>query len=162
MMHARPRGRGVVVASFAVAMLLTLIPLPDWALVLRPEWVALVLIYWNLALPERVGIGYAWVVGLLLDVLNGALLGQHALGLTVMAFFAVKLHQRVRVFPLWQQAAIVLVLVSMYLLLVLWVRGIAGTSPQTWSYFLSGLVSMALWPWLFMLMRGLRRRFRVA
>lgn len=162
MIHARPRGRAVVVASFAVAMLLTLIPLPDWALVLRPEWVALVLIYWNLALPERVGIGYAWVVGLLLDVLNGALLGQHALGLTVMSFFAVKLHQRVRVFPLWQQAAIVLVLVSLYLLLMLWVRGVLGNSPQTWNYWLSALVSMALWPWLFVLMRGLRRRFRVA
>ena len=117
----RSAGGGVVVVSFIIALLLTILPLPDWAAPYRPDWVLLVLIYWCMALPERIGVGTGWVMGLLLDVINGVLLGLHALAFSVVAYLAMLLHRRIRVFPLWQQALTVLILVGFSQLLVLWV-----------------------------------------
>jgi len=151
----------VIVASFIVALLLEIMPMPDWLVLLRPEWPAMVLIYWCLALPQRVGVGIGWSVGLVLDVLRGALLGQHALGYAVMAYLSLKLHRRIRVFPLWQQALSIMVFIALHQLLVLWVLGIIGQSQGTWSYWLPTLSSALLWPWMFVGMRGVRRRFRV-
>ncbi|MGE0080868.1 MAG: rod shape-determining protein MreD [Thiohalomonadaceae bacterium] len=152
----------VIAASFAVALVLTMLPLPDWAAPLRPEWVAMVLIYWCLALPDRVGVGTGWLLGLLLDVARGAILGQHALALSLVAFLAGHFHLRIRVYPLWQQAFSVLMLVALAQMLVLWIKGVVGQLPGTWAYWLPSLTSSLLWPWVFLLLRDLRRRFRVA
>ena len=156
------RRRGwVVVATFIVALMLDIVPLPDWLVAFRPEWSAIVLIYWCLALPQRVGVGIGWFVGLVVDVLRGALLGQHALGYAVMAYLALKLHRRIRVFPLWQQALTVMVFIALHQLLVLWVLGIIGQSRGTFSYWLPSISSALLWPWMFAGLRGVRRRFHV-
>ena len=92
--------------SLLVAFILTAVPLPDWMEVWRPEWVVVTMVYWCLAMPERVGVFVAWGVGLLLDVLQGSILGQHALGLATVAYLAVLYHQRIRVFPLVQQSLV--------------------------------------------------------
>lgn len=151
----------VIVATFILALWLEIMPLPDGLALFRPEWPAMVLIYWCLALPQRVGVGIGWSVGLVLDVLRGALLGQHALGYAVMAYLALKLHRRIRVFPLWQQALSVMVFIALHQLLVLWVLGIIGQSRGSLGYWLPSLSSAVLWPWMFEGLRGLRRRFRV-
>ena len=155
------QGRWVIVASFVLALLLTMLPLPDWAAVFRPEWVTLVLIYWCMALPGRVSIGWAWGVGLMLDVTLGSLLGLHALSLSIVAYLTIKLYQRIRVYPLGQQSLAVLVLVAMNQLLNLWILGIIGSTPGSWTYWLPSLSSAILWPWLFIVLRGSRRHFRV-
>ncbi|MFA5531003.1 MAG: rod shape-determining protein MreD [Thiohalomonadaceae bacterium] len=152
----------VIAASFAVALLLTMLPLPDWAAPLRPEWVVLVLIYWCMALPSRVGVGTGWILGLLLDVARGAILGQHALALSLVAFLAVHFHQRIRIYPLWQQGFSILMLVALAQMLVLWIKGVVGQLPGTWTYWLPSLTSSLFWPWVFLLLRDVRRRFRVA
>ncbi len=154
-------GSWVIVASMAAALMLTMLPLPDWAEHARPEWVALVLIYWVMALPQRIGVGAAWVCGLFLDVVRGAVLGQHALALTLIAFITLKLHLRLRVYPLWQQATVVLMLVALEQMLVLWIKGFLGLSPEGWFYWVPALVSALLWPWLYLILRDLRRHFRV-
>ncbi|MCU7812927.1 MAG: rod shape-determining protein MreD, partial [Candidatus Thiodiazotropha sp. (ex Notomyrtea botanica)] len=100
--HASGRNY-IIYLTLLMGYFLTLIPLPEWAQTFRPQWVALILIYWCMALPERVGVGLGFIFGLLLDVLTGTLLGQHALGLSVVAFVTIKLHLRVRVMPLRQQ-----------------------------------------------------------
>src|SRR3990170_7781632 len=100
----KQHGGGVIFFSFIVALMLTAMPLPEWAVNWRPAWVAMVLIYWCMALPDRVGIGISWTLGLLLDVQQGTVLGQNALGLAVIAFITLKSRQRLRVFPLVQQA----------------------------------------------------------
>jgi rod shape-determining protein MreD len=88
------RGTWAIVASFVVAFMLTAMPLPDWAIAWRPAWVALVLAYWCLALPQSIGVLSAWIIGLLLDVMHGSLLGQHAFGLAVVAYVVVIYHQQ--------------------------------------------------------------------
>ena len=159
---AKRHGSWVIVLTFVAAFLLDAMPLPDWAVDARPLWVALVLIYWCMALPERIGIGIAWVLGLLLDVMQGTLLGQYALGLVVVAYVTVQTHRGVRVFPLLQQAVLVGFLLLFYLLLFLWVRGIVGLPQEKWSYWLPAATSMVLWPWVFIILRDLRRKYNVS
>jgi rod shape-determining protein MreD len=156
------RGGWIIFASFLAALALTVLPLPDWLAAVRPEWVALVLIYWCMALPTRVGVGYAWIVGLLLDVLRAALLGQHALSFAIIAYITLQLYQRIRVFPLWQQAVSVFVLVLLHLLLQLWIKGISGNPPPALLFLLPALSSMLLWPLVFLGLRRLRRRYRIS
>ena len=154
-------GGWIIFASFVVALMLTIIPLPDWLSLARPEWLVMVLIYWCMALPERVGVGIGWVAGLMLDVTQGTLLGQHALGMAVVAFLTLKLHQRIRVFPRLQQALTVFMLVTVYAILMLWIRGMTGTAPKVWIYLIPTLTTAILWPWIFMVMRFFRRHYRV-
>lgn len=161
-MMTRSRGTGVIVASFAVALLLSVLPLPGWLEPARPEWVALVLIYWCMAVPNRVGVGVAWLVGLLLDVLRGGLLGQHALSLAIVAYITLQLYQRLRVFPPWQQAVSVVILVALHLLLQIWITGISGQTIEAWTFMVPALSSMLLWPVLFAGLRNLRRRFKIS
>ena len=102
-----------------------------------------------------------WSVGLLLDVMTGTLLGQHALALEVTAFVANKLHQRVRVLPIFQQGVTVFGLVFVFQALVLWINGIKGMPVTLAAYLTAPLVSALLWPWVFVLLRDTRRRFVV-
>ena len=156
------RGSGAVFASFIAAFVLTIIPLPDWGDALRPEWVALVLIYWCMAIPQRIGVGIAWISGLFLDVIRGGLLGQQALSLCIIAYITLKLYQRIRVAPLWQQAFSILILMILHQLVILWVKGIIGQSPQSWTYWLPSITSMALWPVIFSSLREYRRHYRIS
>jgi rod shape-determining protein MreD len=162
MMRQGHGGGWIIVASFLAALVLTILPLPDWLGMIRPEWVALVLIYWCMALPGRVGVGFAWIIGLLLDVLRAGLLGQHALSLAIVAYITLQLYQRIRVFPLWQQAVSVFILILLHLLLQLWIKGISGSPPPALAFLLPALSSMLLWPLMFLGLRRLRRRYRVA
>lgn len=162
MKQTRPRGAWVIVISIVLSLMLTALPVPVWALGWRPAWVALVLIYWCLAVPQRVGVGVGWVLGVVLDIMSGTLIGQHALGLCVVAFVTHKLHQQVRVLPLWQQGVSVFGLVLLYQVLVLWTNGIRGIPVQVWWYWAAPLTSMLLWPWVFILLRDLRRKYQVA
>jgi len=147
--------------SFVIALMLTALPMPEWASLWRPAWVALVLIYWCMALPSRSGVLVGWSVGLLLDVMTGTLLGQHALALAVTAFIAHKLHQRVRVLPIFQQGVTVFGLVFVFQALVLWINGIKGMPVTLSAYLTAPLVSALLWPWVFVLLRDTRRRLAV-
>lgn len=161
-MRASPHhGGSVILFSFVAALMMTLLPLPGWGEYLRPEWVTMVLVYWCMALPDRVGVGVAWIAGLFLDVVHGAVLGQYAMALTLIAYFTVSLHKRLRIYPVWQQALVLLLLVLFQQLVVIWVKGFIGESPESLRYWLPSLSSMLLWPWIFVLLRDLRRRYRV-
>lgn len=152
------RGNWLVVLTLVTALFLTILPLPAVAEDLRPQWVVMTLIFWALALPERVGVFWAFGIGLVLDVATGTLLGHHALGLSVVAYVAVELHARVRIFPLWQQALFVWVLLILERLLALWVLGATGQPMPSLSYWGSTFVGLLLWPWLYVVLRDLARR----
>jgi len=151
-----------IALSFLVALMLTALPMPAWAALWRPAWVALVLIYWCMAAPSYTGIIMGWTLGLFLDVLTGTLLGQHALALAVVAFVAHRFHRQVRVLPIWQQSVSVFGLVFLYQALILWITGIQGLPVLASAYWSAPLVSMLLWPWIFIVLRDVRRRYQVA
>jgi rod shape-determining protein MreD len=154
--------RLAVFGTFLTALVFAVMPIPLWAEPFRPDWVGLVLLYWCMAAPERVSVGTGWVVGLILDVLYGSILGLHALSKSLLAYAAIKLHLKLRMFPRWQQAVAVFVLLLLNQLLILWIRGAIGKAPETISYFSPSVVGMVIWPWLFVILRDVRRRFEVA
>ncbi|MCC5858681.1 MAG: rod shape-determining protein MreD [Ectothiorhodospiraceae bacterium] len=155
------RGGTVILMSILAAYALTILPLPDWARMARPEWVALVLIYWCMAVPHRVGVVVGFLAGLGQDALQGSLLGQHALAYVLLTYLVVKLHQRIRVYPLMQQAGIVLVLLAMTQLIQIWINGLIGRPHPGPEYWLPPLVGTLVWPWLFVIMRSVRRYYGV-
>jgi rod shape-determining protein MreD len=161
-MTAHTRGRVILIVSFAIAILMNILPGPSWAEAFIPDWVALTLIYWCMALPHRVSVGAGWTLGFILDVLYGSLLGQHALAKSVIAFITVKLHPQLRMFPRWQQAVCVLVLLAINQLLLAWIRGAIGQAPGSVSYWTPTIVGMIVWPWLFVVLRDVRRRWQVS
>ncbi|MBI5463314.1 MAG: rod shape-determining protein MreD [Gammaproteobacteria bacterium] len=158
---AQRHGGGAIYITLLLALLLVNLPLPEGLRALRPDWVLMVLIYWAMALPHRVGVGIAWLLGLFTDVLTGMLLGQHALAYSVVIFLTLKLHQRLRLHPLWQQSLSILTLLALSQLLLLWINGMIGRPVHSWLYWLPSLLGALLWPLVFLLLRGVRRTFRV-
>lgn len=152
------RWLGAIALSLLIAFMLTTIPLPAWANPWRPAWVAMAIIYWCLALPERLGVLVAWLAGLVLDVLHGSLLGQHALGLAFVAYVAVMYHQQIRVFPLVQQALVVGSIVFLYLAMMLAIYSLLGSKHYGADYLLGACSSALLWPWVFIVLRDVRRK----
>jgi rod shape-determining protein MreD len=151
---------GVLAGAFLLAYVLDVIPLPDRLALARPAWLALVVIYWSMALPWRLHLGLVWLLGLLLDVLRRDLLGMHALALTCVAFGIQRYHLQVRAFPVWQQSLLVMSVIAVYEFLLFWAEGAtaAQVPPYPWPAILS---SGLLWPWVFAALRGLRRRFEL-
>ena len=136
-----------------------MLPLPDWANYARPDFVTIVLIYWAMALPQAAGVVLAFIFGLLLDVSQSTLLGQHALALVIIIFLVLRLYLRLRVYTLIQQAIFVGILLTIKLSIVLWVSGMTDNAPETNLYFLPALTGAVIWPWLFIILRDIRRRF---
>ncbi|MEX6502402.1 rod shape-determining protein MreD [Pseudomonas zhanjiangensis] len=161
MMAVRARNTWVIWLSFALALLLSVASMPEFMEVGRPLWLALFLTYWVLALPHRVGMTTAWCIGLLADVLNGTLLGQNALILTLVTFLVLSLHQRLRMFPMWQQSMVLLVVFGLAQLVQLWLNALTGSRPPTLAFVLPALVSALLWPWVCSILRGLHQRLSV-
>lgn len=148
----------IVPISLLIALMMNMVPLPDWAVTFRPDWLTLVMIYWCMALPKRVNIGVAWGLGLLLDVAQGTLLGQHAIGMAVVAYLTAETHQRIRVFSIWQQSLVIFIFLCLKQLLVVWVDGIMGAPPQSLLYFAPSFTGMLFWPWIFVILRHFRRQ----
>ncbi len=145
--------------SLCLALLLMLLPLPIWLAAFRPAWVLMVLIFWALVLPGRISITLAWVMGILVDVLNGTLLGEHALALTAVIYLVSRFSNQMRMFSLFQQGMAVLCLVLGYLFILFCIQGFLGVLLEGWFYWLPALTSMVLWPWVFVILRDRYRRF---
>ena len=155
------QGYGIILLTFLIAYVLAVLPLPAWLIWARPEWVALALVYWTIALPHRVGIATGMFLGLGLDVIEGALLGQNALALIAVAVLSLVLYQRLRVYSLWQQASVVFVLVGINQLICQWVQNLQGMGAGSLLFLLPAVTSALLWPVALHVLRGLRRRYRV-
>jgi len=140
----RPVSVGFMVLSAMVALLFNLLPWKD--VVGLPDLLALVIAFWCVHEPRKMGIGFAWALGLLMDAGNGALMGQHAFGYAILAFGAIALHRRILWFPPWQQAAHVLILLLASQLLMLLVRMAAGGPYPGLVYFAGPVIAAALWP----------------
>jgi rod shape-determining protein MreD len=139
-----PVRAGTIVVSFALALFANFLPWKNVAL--APDFVALVLAFWCVRQPRLVGLGAAWLLGLLTDAGNGVLLGQHALAYSLLAFAAVSLSRRILWFPLWGQALHVAALLLFAQGVAALVRVAAGADLPGWSIAVGPLIGAALWP----------------
>jgi len=156
----RPVSNVFVVLSVVAALLLNGLPWQGMWLMLRPDFVALVMLYWCTHKPLRVGIGITWAVGMLADVADASLFGQHALAYTLLAFGGVALHRRLQMFDLRQQTTQVLGIFALtygvYALVHWQVSGYV-----VWPYFLGCLTSTLLWAPLSIMFQAMRQKMRV-
>lgn len=142
----KPASPWFVLFTIVIALLLNLLPVTGMALTLRPDLLALILLYWCIHEPRLVGVGTAWFFGLIMDVADATVFGQHALAYAVLAFAADYLRRRVLRFPLWAQAVQVVLLLLLCAGLVALVRVVGGARLPHWSYMASPLIAAALWP----------------
>ena len=143
--------------SLVTALMLSVAPLPDFMQAARPLWLALMLSYWVFELPYNFKISLAWVFGLAQDVLYGTNIGFHALFLAFVVYAILSFQQRLRMFPQWQQAIFLMLIYSIGQIFLLWLNTLAGHHTLVSQYIFPALVSGLLWPWVYMIMRLLRK-----
>lgn len=160
-MRANPFATVVILITVFVAMMLNSIPLPQWAVWYRPEWVGLVVIYWWMMMPNQVSLGWAWLIGLLIDVLYGSVLGQHALAMLILAYVVQRFYLQIRLYPTWQQSLYVMAVILLYQSIIFITQGMLHQIHTGWLFWLPAITSMILWPWVAMILRDLRRRIRI-
>jgi len=152
----RTHSHWVLPVSLLVALLLGLLPLPPLLQPLRPYWLALVVAYWVIEDPNRVGLGFAFLVGLLADLSFGSLFGEQALRLLVMAFILQRFRARLRFFPLSQQALAIGGLLLNDRIIVAAVQIVLGKPSLPTMFWLAPLAGMVLWAPVFLLLDALR------
>lgn len=155
------RAELLMMATVLVAMLLSIVDMPNWSLWARPEWVLLVVFYWVLAAPERFGIFTAALIGLLQDSLTASLLGRHVLAYSLVVAVVVIAHKRLRMFDVWQQAGVIFLLIGIERLIKYWIDMASGLTPDGLWFLFPAMMSALIWPWLLVVLRTLRRRVGV-
>lgn len=154
-------GYWVILATLLAAAILAVVPLGRTLAWWRPEWLLLVLVYWTIALPHRVGLFTALAIGLVLDVMDGAPIGQHMLSLGLVVTLARLMYQRLRVFSPAQQASVLFILVGLHQLVGQWLLGVQGVRAEGFAFLIPALSSALLWPPVMLALRGLRRSYPV-
>ncbi len=142
--------------SLLVALLINLVPLGR--VPAMPDVLAVALVFWNVHQPRKVGIGAAFVFGLLMDVHQGSLLGQHALAYTLLSYFATTIHRRMLWFSVPAQALQVLPLFATAHLVSLIVRLAAGAAFPGWNLAAAPVIEALLWPVASVLLLAPQRR----
>ncbi len=160
MNRARASRRMPVFISFIFGLMLTIMPLPDAIDVFRPDWLAMLVIYWAMQLPRTWSVGTAWIVGIVLDASQGTLLGQHALALCCIAFITVRFHLLMRVFPVPQLTVSVFPILAIYQFLLFWINGVAGIDAPSIAYWGPVISGTLMWPVMMAFLSGLRYRTR--
>ncbi|MEN1926492.1 rod shape-determining protein MreD [Luteimonas sp. MJ293] len=158
-MKRRPNS-WVLPVSVVLALLLGLVPLPDGLQPLRPYWLGLVVAYWVLEDNERLGLGFAFSMGLIADLAFGSILGEQALRLTVMAFILQRFRSQLRFFPLAQQALAIGGLLLNDRVVSAAVHLALGVAQLPWMYWLAPVLGLLLWVPLCLVMDALRFRQR--
>lgn len=146
----------VMPVSVVVALLLGLLPLPDFLQPLRPYWLSLVVAFWVIETPEKAGLGFAFIIGVVADLMFGGILGEQALRLVIMAFILQRFRTRLRFFPLPQQALAMGALLLNDRIVAYVLHLALGEPALPWLYWWAPLIGMLLWPPLFLLLDGLR------
>lgn len=144
----KPVKRRFIALTFFLGLLVELIPLPAGSTRWLPDLIGLVLLYWVINQPRRVGVGTAFFVGLIADVTTAGLFGQHALAYSLTAYFALKRQRQLVMFTLGQQALAVGGLLFANQLIMMLARLLTGSAFIGFSYFLPPVIGILLWPLL--------------
>ncbi|MBV1910377.1 MAG: rod shape-determining protein MreD [Kangiellaceae bacterium] len=159
MARVESKGTMVIILSFVMAMFMNILPLPDVINLFKPDWVALVLVYWVMAVPNRVGVLTGWLVGLFVDVLYGTVFGLHAMTFALIAYLIQMTFHRLRLFPRWKQSLNIAVVIGVHMLLGLVLRNFVEPVSSDYVYWLPLVGVLLFWPWVFVLLRDVRRKF---
>lgn len=151
----------VLIFIFTVAFVLEIMPWPVGFQGLRPAWVVLVLIYWALALPDKISVGTAFVAGIVWDVILGSILGVHALVLSLAIYFVSKYHLILRNLSLWLQGILVMLYIIIIRFSIFFVEFVLHSADFNQQELVGSVISGILWPWVFLLMRQIRRRLQL-
>jgi rod shape-determining protein MreD len=158
----RKAGRiGFIYLSLFVALILTVMPMPQLVKLARPDWVLLVLMYWTMALPQRISVGTAFFSGFIVDVLVGTVLGVNALAFSVVIFIVAQHHLKIRNFSIVQQSLLLGLLLALYQLLLFWLSHFLTGVYFMPQYLWPVATGMLVWPWLFWLLRRYRRQLKI-
>ena len=144
--------------SALVALGLAILPLPTVLDSFRPDFLVLVVFYWCIESPRAGGLGLAFFSGLALDVIQGVVLGQHALALTLMGAWATHLRLRIRVFSVLSQCLTIFALLAGYQFVLFWVDGATGNPVTNFSRWLAPVIGALLWPALVSAMGNVHER----
>ena len=155
------RHMGFILLSVFVSLVIALMPLPIALEMYRPDLVLLVIMYWSLALPHRVNIGFAWMAGLIIDLALGSPLGVRSLTYSIVVYITASNYQKIRNYSVWQQAILIALFLALYYLLVFWLNHFLIDIYFLPQYLWPVLTGSLAWPWLFLLLRKYRRHFRI-
>ncbi|MGH1540916.1 MAG: rod shape-determining protein MreD [Arenicella sp.] len=150
----------LLLCSF-IASVLTIVNLPNWLFYFRPDWIALIVIYWVLAMPDRLGVVFGFIYGLLLDLLLIKAFGLNAFGFSCLAFAISRSYMQLRMFPIWQQALLVGVLIAIMKLFIGLLAGWVSDFRFTQYYWYSIAGDIVLWPFIYIILRDLRRSLKL-
>jgi len=149
--------RMMVYVTSIIALLLGILPLPQWLSVLWPHFLVLVVLYWSTMVPRAGGILLAFIGGISLDVFNGSQLGQHALALSFLAYLAIRLHLLTRAKPIFEQSFLVLIALFVYEGVLWAVDGWSGQPVGNWTRWVAVVTSAMAWPVIVGLLGRLHR-----
>ena len=153
-------GRLRVTVTVILALIISILPLPEPINAARPDLLLLLVIYWSLSAPRVAGLVFAWLCGLAIDLLKGMVLGQHAAAFLLVAFLTHKFQLRMRIFPIWHQTLTVFMLLALYQFLVFWIDGVIGQPVTTWMRWLPVFTGALVWPVLVAILDTWNRRSR--
>jgi rod shape-determining protein MreD len=151
----------LIPASIIVAFILQIMPMPASIDEYRPDWLLLILCYWTMALPNRVGVGATAVCGIVLDVLYGTSLGVHSFAMAIPVYLVAANYQRFRNYSVVQQAIMIFILSMLYHMVVYWLQYWLTGVQFRFEFLWPVVTSVFLWPWLFWFLRRYRRLLRV-
>ena len=154
-------GRFIVWVTLFIGVISQIMPLPSVVDAWRPDWLLMIVLYWSIALPHRYNILTAWVFGLVLDILLGATLGVRSLAMSLVIYVAILHCQRLRNFPKWQQSLVIMLLICMYHLVIYWVEFVMQEAVFDTDLFLPAISGLVIWPWIFWILRRVRRHYKV-
>ncbi|MGC7559711.1 rod shape-determining protein MreD [Pasteurella sp. PK-2025] len=151
----------IVICIFIVALVLEIAPWPTDFQHFKPAWLVMILVYWVLSIPERVSIGFAFVLGVLWDLVLGSILGVHALVLSLFTYVIARNHLILRNLSLWMQSILILLLVFCIRLSIFFIELFIHSASFNWEEIYGALISGLLWPWVFLLLRKIRRQLQL-
>ncbi|OGT59302.1 MAG: rod shape-determining protein MreD [Gammaproteobacteria bacterium RIFCSPHIGHO2_12_FULL_42_10] len=142
----------LIAISFLIGIFLTIIPLPQWAIWIRPQWMFAILLFWVFTLPLQCGVGLAWIVGILMDLITGTPLGEQAVIFVLLTYFILKIHDYIAHFSLLQQTVLIAIFSFFNIVLQGLILGFVGRNTHIALHSLSAITTAIIWPWLFLIL----------
>lgn len=155
------KSSAVFFLTLLAGLMLEALSFPEELVWYRPEWALLVVLYWVIALPYRVGVGVAWMLGLMVDLLQGGVIGQHSLTYVIITYSCAVFYKRLRMYHRWQQGIFVGLLISLNQLVDFWIDHYLGNAEPTLMIFMPAVITGLLWPWSFIVLRSVRRMYSI-